>query len=287
MAVYKQTYKGYEGRRTASWSRFLVLTRYSYARLFQSKFLVLFMAVCLFFPVGCAIFVYLSHNSPVLDVLRLRSGAMPEVDGQFFYVYCMVQGTMAFLLTTLVGPSLIAPDLANGAMSLYLSRPFSRTQYVVGKMTVLLALLSLITWIPAALLYLIQVGCVGWGWAQSHAWLAGSILVGLWVWIVILSLIALALSAWVKWKIAAGALILGVFFGGAGFGAAINAILRTRYGSLIDLTQVIHTIWADLFRHSLVVTDLSVEEAWSTLGVSCALCLWLLAKRVRAFEVVK
>ena len=287
MAVYKQTYKGYEGRRTASWSRFLILTRYSYARLFQSKFPVLFTAACLFFPVGCAIFIYLSHNSPLLDASGLRSGAMPEVDGQFFYVYCMVQGTMAFLLTTLVGPSLIAPDLANGAMSLYLSRPFSRAQYVAGKMAVLLVLLSLITWIPALLLYLIQVGCVGWSWAQSHAWLAGSILVGLWVWILILSLIALALSAWVKWKIAAGALILGVFFGGAGFGAAINAILRTHYGALIDLRQVIHTIWADLFRHSLVVTDLSVEEAWLMLGVSCCLCLWLLAKRIRAFEVVK
>jgi len=31
---------------------------------------------------------------------------------------------------------------------------------------------------------------------------------GLWIWIGVLSLIALALSAWVKWKIAAGALIL-------------------------------------------------------------------------------
>ncbi len=287
VAVYKQTYKGYEGRQTAPWSRFLVLTRYSYARLFQSKFLVLFMAVSLFFPFACAVFVYISHNSPFLDAMDFRTNALPKVDGQFFYVYCMVQGTMALFLTILVGPNLIAPDLANGAMSLYLSRPFSRAQYVAGKMTVLLVLLSLITWIPAAVLYGIQVGCVGWTWAQDHAWLAGSILVGLWVWILSLSLIALALSAWVKWKIAAGALILGLFFGGAGLGAAINAILRTHYGALINLTQVIHTIWADLFRHDLVVTDLSVGEAWLTLGVTCALCLWLLAKRVRAFEVVK
>jgi len=245
------------------------------------------MAVSLFFPFACAVFVYISHNSPFLDAMDFRTNALPKVDGQFFYVYCMVQGTMALFLTILVGPNLIAPDLANGAMSLYLSRPFSRAQYVAGKMTVLLVLLSLITWIPAAVLYGIQVGCVGWTWAQDHAWLAGSILVGLWVWILSLSLIALALSAWVKWKIAAGALILGLFFGGAGLGAAINAILRTHYGALINLTQVIHTIWADLFRHDLVVTDLSVGEAWLTLGVTCALCLWLLAKRVRAFEVVK
>ena len=286
MAVYKQNYKDYSGRRTTPWFRFFILSRYSYARLFKSKFLVLFLAMCMFYPLGCAVFIYLSHNIPLLAALRLRSGAMPPIDGQFFNVYCAIQGVMAFLLTTLVGPSLVAPDLANGAMSLYLSRPFSRTQYVAGKMTILLLLLSLITWIPGILLYLIQAGCTGWDWMRGHAWLAGSIVLGLWIWIVVLSLIALALSAWVKWKIAAGALILGVFFAGAGFGAVIKNVTRTHYGAFIDLMQVVRTIWLDLFRNDSR-TDLSVTEAWVVLGVTCALCLWLLAKRIRAFEVVK
>jgi ABC-2 type transport system permease protein len=121
---------------------------------------------------------------------------------------------------------------------------------------------------------------------KVNAWLAGSIALGLGVWIVVLSLIALALSAWVKWKIAAGALILGVFFAGAGFGAAINNVTRTHYGDFIDLMQVVRTIWSDLFRNGSGA-DLSVNEAWGVLAVTCALCLWLLAKRIRAFEVVK
>jgi ABC-2 type transport system permease protein len=286
VAVYKQSYREYEGPRTALWPRFLILPRYSYARLFQSRFLGIFMAACLFYPLACAVFVYLSHNIPLLTALRFRSGALPEIDGQFFYVYSVVQGSLAFLLTTLIGPSLIAPDLSNGAMSLYLSRPFSRAQYVAGKMLVLLWLMSLITWIPGLLLFLIQTGCMGWDWARTHAWLAGSIVIGQGIWIMVLALIALALSAWVKWKIAAGALILGVFFAGAGFGAAINNVMRTHYGALIDLRQVIHTIWADLFRHD-VRMDLSVTEAWTVLAVTCVLCLGLLAKRIRAFEVVK
>ncbi len=28
-------------------------------------------------------------------------------------------------------------------------------------------------------------------------------------------------------------------------------------------------------------------DAWNALAVACALCLWLLVKKVRAFEVVK
>ena len=45
MAVYKRTYKGYSGPLTATWSRFSILPRYSYARLFNSKFLIMFLVV--------------------------------------------------------------------------------------------------------------------------------------------------------------------------------------------------------------------------------------------------
>ena len=47
------------------------------------------------------------------------------------------------------------------------------------------------------------------------------------LWVLLLSLIALAVSAFVKWRIAAGALLLGIFVAGAGFGTAINNIVRT------------------------------------------------------------
>lgn len=153
-------------------------------------------------------------------------------------------------------------------------------------MTVLFVLLSLITWVPGLLLYAIQASCAGWTWIKPNLWLARSIVLGPLIWIVLLSLVALALSAWVKWRIAAGACILGLHFVGAGFAQAINAILRTRNGSLINLSAVIHTIWGFLFHYSLSA-DLSVTQAWIVVGVTGALCLWLLARRIRGFEVIK
>ena len=286
VAVYKQTYRDYGGTRTAAWSRFLILMRYSYSRLFQSKFLILFMAICLFYPIGCATLIYLSHNSPALALLSFRPGALPAIDGRFFYIFCVVQGVLAFMLTAMVGPSLISPDLANGGLALYLSRPFSRTEYVAGKMTVLFVPLSLITWVPGLLLFGIQASCTGWTWIRPNLWLAGAIVLGPLIWIIVLSLIALALSAWVKWRIAAGAGLLAVYFVGAGLGEAINEILETRNGSLINLGEVIHTVWGDLFGYDFG-TGLSVTQAWLVLGVICAICLRLLAKRIRGFEVVK
>lgn len=286
MAVYKRTYKSYSGPRTIPWARFLVLTRYSYARLFQSKFLVLFVSASLFYPLGCLVFIYLSHNEPLQVLLNMGNVKLPAIDGKFFYVFCRVQGTLAYLLTALVSPGLVSPDLANGALPLYFSRPFSRTEYVAGKMTLLLFVLSLITCVPGMILYGAQAGLAGWQWTTANLWLGGAIILAMIIWIILLSVIGLALSAWVKWKIAAGALVLAVFFAGSGFGSAVNTVLRTHYGGLISLTQVIRTIWGGLFRYDWGA-ELSVSQAWSVLGLTCAVCGWMLARRTRPLEVIK
>lgn len=286
MAVYKHTYRKWEGERTALRTRFLILTRYGYARLFQSKFLLLFLALCLFFPFVCIAFIYLSHSAAFLAALRIPASRLLPMDGRFFYFYSIVQGGLAYLLTAVVAPSLVSPDFANGAMPLFFSRPFSRAEYVAGKLCALSLLLSLITWVPGLLLFAIQASVVGWNWATSNWWLAGAIFLSLFAWIVVLSLIGLALSAWVRWKIAAGALVLGVFFAGAGFGAAINNLMRTNYGTLIDLPQVVRIAWSYLYRYDAGY-EIPQTTAWMVLVGTCAVCLWLLARRVRPFEVIQ
>jgi ABC-2 type transport system permease protein len=105
-------------------------------------------------------------------------------------------------------------------------------------------------------------------------------------WIAVLSLLSLALSAWVKWRIAAGALLLGTLFIGAGFGQAINAVLRTKQGYLIDVGHLISVIWGDLFRQE-ANADFPVSEAWLGLLAFSGVCLLLLMRKVRANEVIR
>ena len=89
MAVYKLTYKGYEGESTPTWSRFLIPARYNYAKLTSIRFLMLFMTVSMFYPIYGAIYVYLSANPSFLATM----GFMPfEIDGQFFYTFCQCSG---------------------------------------------------------------------------------------------------------------------------------------------------------------------------------------------------
>ena len=106
--------------------------------------------------------------------------------------------------------------------------------------------LSCITWIPGLLLFAIQAGLQGQGWGWDHIRYAWAIFAGSWVWITLLALLAVALSAWVRWKLAASALLFGVFFISSALGAMVNEVLATRAGNVLSLGYVIGIIWANM-----------------------------------------
>lgn len=285
MAVYRRNYKPYSGVVTGEWSRWLVLFRYSRRDLFRSKFLTGLFVVCFSYPLVCFLMIYLAHNASFLEQVGVARDLL-SIDNRFFFRLMSVQGVFAFLLTAFTGPGLISPDLANGALPLYFCRPFSRTEYVLGKSAVLAIVLSQITWVPGLVLFFLQASLAGWSWTWTHLWIAGSVVVSSLIWIAILSLLAMALSAWVKWRIVAGALLLGVMFFGAGFGQAINAVMRTDAGNFFNLASLVGTVCNALFRVSSEHA-IPVLQAWVALLVYCAICLGLLMRKVRAYEVVR
>jgi ABC-2 type transport system permease protein len=285
MAVYRRNYKPYSGRLTPAWSRCLVLFRYSRRNLFRSKFLTGLFVVCFFNPLVCFLMIYLAHNVGFLEQIGIPKGVL-SIDNKFFFNFMAVQGVFAFLLTAFTGPGLISPDLANGALPLYFCRPFSRAEYVLGKSSVLAILLSQITWVPGLALFFVQASLAGWGWTWTHLWIAGSLIASSLLWIAVLSLLAMALSAWVKWRIVAGALLLGVMFFGAGFAQAINAVLQTQSGYFFNVAYLMTTLWNALFQVD-TQQAIPVVEALIALLVYCAICLALLMRKVRAYEVVR
>lgn len=286
MAVYKRTYQPYQGALTPAWSRFLVIARQAYRRVFDSRFLLFYFVLCFLWPAICAVLIYLRHNAGAIAMFKIDVARLIPIDGMFFFRFLGWQGSMAFLLTAFIGPGLISSDLRNNALPLYLCRPFSRTEYVLGKMSVLAILLSAITWAPGLLLFAFEAYLEGGGWFSQNLYLARGIVLGSWVWIVTLCLLALALSAWVKWKLVAGALLFGVFFALAGFGAAINEVLHTDSGHLINLAELVRTIWVSQFGLPSR-SSLAPESAWMALAGICVICVLLLDRKVRAFEVVK
>jgi ABC-2 type transport system permease protein len=300
MAVYKKTYRPYDGALTAGWRRFLVIPRYAFEDLHRSKFLTIFFLASFVYPLISALLIYVQHNASVLNLFGAQgTSRLISINVVFFLSLLGWQGMLALFLASFIGPGQISPDLANDALSLYLARPFSRTEYVLGKMFVLLVLLSLMTWVPGLLLFFLQGYLEGWAWVSENSRWAWAIFTGAWIWILVLSLLALALSAWVKWKPAAGGLMFGVFFVAAGFGATINAVQRTSWGHLFNISYLIGSVWVNLFEGANKTTNGAVffrapqgEElplwcSWTALLALCGICLYMLARKIRGREVVK
>src|ERR1039458_7530242 len=301
MAVYKKTYRPYEGELTPSWSRFLVIPRYAFEELHGKRFLTIFFLASFIYPLICALIIYVQHNASALSLLGVQQGArgLISINVTFFMSLLGWQSMLALFLASFIGPGLVSPDLSNNALSLYLARPFSRVEYVIGKMSVLAILMSLMTWVPGLLLFGLQGYLEGWQWMRDNARLASGVFFGSWVWILLLALLALALSAWVKWKPAAGGLMFGVFFVGSAFGAVINGVQRTRWGNLFNVSHLIGVVWVQLFEGSNKTTSGAVffrvtagEElplwcCWIALGVLCLICLYMLARKIRGAEVVR
>ncbi|HEY1338536.1 MAG TPA: hypothetical protein VGF59_13555 [Bryobacteraceae bacterium] len=300
MAVYKKTYRPYEGAMTPAWSRFFVIARYAFEDLHRSRFLTVFFLASFIYPLICALIIYVQHNASALGLLGVQgANNLISINVVFFMSMLGWQSMMALFLASFIGPGQVSPDLTNNALSLYLARPFSRAEYVLGKASILVILMSLMTWIPGLLLFVLQGYLEGWHWMSENPRLATGMFFGAWVWIAILCLLALALSAWVKWKPAAGALMFGVFFVAAGFGVTVNAVQRTKWGHLLNISHLIGSVWVQLFEGANKTTngavffrvpegqELPMWCVWSALLALCAICLYMLARKIRGAEVVR
>ena len=294
MAVYEHTYKPYAGKLTPEWSRFLIIPRYAYKDIFRSKLFTAFFALCFVGPLIFAIMVYLHHNINALLMLDLRVRDLVPIDAAFFQIFISIQGGLGFLLTVIIGPVLISRDLANNGLPLYLCRPFSRAEYVMGKMSVLMILLSAITWVPGLLLFLFQSYLEGAGWFGNNLRIAAAIFIISWTWIIILALLSVTISAWVKWRMAASAALFGLFMVTNAIGIIVNELFHTWIGSIISLSILMQTISDGLFglrdSFDMDLNDYMIAPVWSVwmaFGLICALCLFLLSRKVRAYEVVQ
>ena len=306
MAVYEQTYKRYAGTLTPEWSRFLVIPRHALRGTFNSKLFILFFVICFVPLLVEAILIYLRYNVGALGALTINVRELIPVDAFFFQVFVNVQNSFAFLLALLIGPPLVSRDLRNNALPLYLCRPFSRTEYVIGKMSVLLILLSLVTWVPQLLLFFLQSYLEGFAWFKENLWIANSIVIASVFWILLLALLTQTISALVKWRVVASGALVALFLIPSAFGLFINEVFRTAWGNAISLIASVNNVTAGLFgtfdrvQETRLIRDVEGEVireililepplwvSWTILFLLCAICLALLSWRVKAYEVVK
>jgi ABC-2 type transport system permease protein len=292
MAVYERNFRPFDGELTPERTRFLVLPRYAYQRVLTSRIFVGLLVAWFLWPLALSILIYVPHNISLLERLGVTSeelsmfGAFRQ-DAQWFFNWFMIAQTwVCILVTVIIAPALISSDLRNNGLPLYLGRPFSRTEYILGKFSVLAILLSAISWVPGLALFFLRSYLAGFGWFAGNLRIGAAIFLGCWIWILVLSVLGLAASAHFKWRPVAGLAVLAVFVLSALLASTLNLMFGTYWFDLINLTQMAYAVWAHLFDIDNTV-QIPTGLAWLSLLTFCSFCVWLLYRKIRAYEIVR
>lgn len=277
MPVHDQGYRRYEGsrRRGGSW---LVIARATIrAEIRQKRVIALLLLAWLPFLVR-AVVIYAAAN--------FQQASMLATTAQTFREFLGWQNIFVFFVTILIGAGLIAEDRRANALQIYLSKPITRVEYIVGKLAVLFVFLFFVTWVPAMLLLLLETLFSG-----SLAFIRGNLFVVPAITLVallqvLLSAFAmLALSSLSKSRRFVAMMYAGIIFFTAALNQALRGITGSRAWAWVSPGDSLDVIGDAAFR----LTDprpIPLPVAAAVIGVLIAVSIVVLARRVRGIEVV-
>jgi ABC-2 type transport system permease protein len=280
MPIYEQTYRKYEARAALRQVRFWPITREALRMILAKRAFVVLLLACFLPFVGRVVQVYAFTRFPEINRVL-------PVDGRLFGEFLNQQIGFTVLLSIFAGAGLVANDLRTGAILVYLSRPLTRRDYVLGKLGVPLLLNLAVTLAPGLLLYLIALGLAPEQFAKwSLLWIGPAIVVHSLLISVVVGLLALALSALSRSARVAGLAFVGLWVGVEIVRGVLTQIADRREAEVLSLQQDLRAVGNALFGIVERATSLPVVWPALTLVVVSAGCLLVLRSRVRAVEIV-
>lgn len=205
---------------------------------------------------------------------------------QIFREFLGWQNIFVFFVTILIGAGLIADDRRTNALQIYLSKPLTRIEYVVGKLAVLGAFLTFVTWVPAMLLLFLQMMFAGsTQFLRDNVFLLPAITLFCLLQVLVSALTVLALSSLSKSRRFVSILYAGIIL----FTQAVQqALVRTtgsRFWSLLSPGETLDVIGDTVFRINTTST-VPLAAAIAVVAGLVIASLVVLERRVRGVEVV-
>jgi ABC-type transport system involved in multi-copper enzyme maturation permease subunit len=280
MPIYDQGYRRYEARAPLHRARFWPITREA-LRLVLAKRAFLGLLAASFIPfVVRVIQIYLVTRVP-------EAGRVLPIDGRLFGDFLNQQIGFTLLLSIFGASGLVANDLRTGAILVYLSRPLTQRDYVVGKLGVPMALNLGVTLVPGLLLYAAGLMLAPEQYVKPELWwIAPAIVVHAFAISLVVSLLTLAVSALSKSGRVAGLAFVAFFFGLEMIRGVLQAGFNRKEAVLLSVQADLQAIGAALF--GTVARGVDIHWAWPVVVlVAVAVgCLAVLRARVRAVEIV-
>jgi ABC-type transport system involved in multi-copper enzyme maturation permease subunit len=292
MSVYKHDYRAYSGTITPMWARIGVLVRYGLAEAWSSKITIgLGLAAMIPFIIFL-VQIYLANNPATRMLVSKNALRFLDVDTAYFLRALEAQCWFALPLMSWVAPRLITYDLADNALPILLSHPVSRFGYVLGKFIALFASLAFVTLLPCIVLFVYQCYFAPPGWTMANLSIVVGIVIGTSIWITLLSMVGLAFSSWVKWRTLATGVIFAAILVPAGVGGIFTAVMRTKWGLLLNLPVMMTQLWQRLLQSPEINLrgldwQLPTAAIAAMLIAACLACAAMLNARIRAREVVR
>lgn len=279
MPIHDQSYRRYAGERRPVRSAWMVIARAGLMSFLSRKaFLGLLIVAWIPFVVRASQLFLASNFSQAATFLAPSAQTFRDFLGQ--------QGIFVFLITIYVGAGLIANDRRANALQLYLSKPVTRAEYILGKMSVLAVFLLAITWLPAILLLILQIAFSGsFTFLRDNASLIASVTLYCLLTVIVITFGMTALSSLSRSSRFVGIMFAGVLI----FSDAMFNALRFITGSTAiswvsvqaSLDQVGDVIFRQAPRHQT-----PVAVSFLVLLAVVVLSASVLERRVRGVEVV-
>ena len=280
MPIYDQGYRRYEARQPLRKARFWPITREA-LRLVLGKraFLVLLAAAFIPFVVR-VVQIYIVTQYPQADRVL-------PIDGRLFGEFLSQQVGFTILLSIFGASGLVANDLRTGAILAYLSRPLTRRDYVFGKLLVPLLLNLAVTLAPGLLLYVTGLSLAPDFYMKWElAWISPAIVAYAVAVSVVVSLLALAISALSRSARVAGLALFGLITGLEMVRLILQQGFRQKPAMLLSIQTNLRALAVALFG----ISDRMVVMPWGWSALVLVLvslgCLLVLRSRVRAVEIV-
>jgi ABC-2 type transport system permease protein len=289
MAVHSHVFRPYEGVRTSLHTRWLVVARYALRDALSRKLTLVILVLAAFPLLGGAALIYLHHNLEAITILPAEmvkgiTNALP-INARFFYWLLTTEGYITFVLTAAIGPRILVNDFRDNGLPLYLSRPLTRVDYVLGKAAAIAIITSLVTWVPLLLLVGLQ-STLEKGWLIANWWVVPAIVIGAWSAIALFALASLAVAAVLRRRAMAEASFVAMFLVVPLVALVVDQFLHAQWAVRFFLPAIYEALWTPLFRLQQS-NELSPLGALTSLVVVLVLSSVVLLRRVRAWEIVR
>ncbi len=278
MPIHDQSYRRYSGTRQSLRSAWTVIASAGIMSFLRRRaFLGLLLAAWIPFIVRASQ-LFLASNFSQATFLAPTAQTFRDFLGQ--------QNLFVFLITVYTGAGLIANDRRANALQLYLSKPVTRAEYILGKMSVLAVFLLAITWLPAVLLLILQVAFSGsFTFLANNSGLLASITLFSFLQVVVITFGMTALSSLSHSSRFVGILYAGLLL----FSDAMFHTLRVITGSTriswVSVPGSLEQVGDVIFRQAPRYQTPAVVSFVVLIGL-VAVAVSILERRVRGVEVV-